>query len=359
MIATSLQNAAPLPADLPQCDWRVGTRLPPIFYCRHSAVHSQNSLVNAGICNQCAQRSQMPRLPRPFIDDPLVPREPPAPARLEYISLERLAADVRRLVGQLPSNLSGVAGIPRSGMIPAVQISLMLHLPLFELCRQKGLRAMGHGWRLGDYERHDGPLLVVDDAVYSGDAMAAAREELQRIRPQQRDLFAALYPVPEAVSSLDFYAHPLPPPQFFEWNLLNSNHTRGFAVDFDGVLCEDWPGGDEEGEEYQTFVASGPPRWLPRYATVPLIVTARLEKHRAATEAWLQRHAARYGKLVMGPWKTTQERNQRYHAGELKGRAYAESNCALFIESDDEQALMIFEAAKKPVLCPTSGRIFQ
>src|SRR6188768_401638 len=143
-----LRNGPPS-AELPACRWREPTRSPGVYYCRHAAVHTKNDLVDATICRTCEQSQRYPLLPRPFLADPLKPRQSYEASPLwQYISLERLACDVRQLVSQLPSDLSGVAGIPRSGMLPASQIALLLHLPLWELCPRRGLRPIGHGQRL-------------------------------------------------------------------------------------------------------------------------------------------------------------------------------------------------------------------
>ena len=266
---------------------------------------------------------------------------------------------MRDLVGRLPCDLAAVAGIPRSGMLPATQIATILHLPLYALCRQRGLVEVGQGLRLEQKDLHDGPLLVVDDSVFGGVALRGARDALRKHHPGIRPLFVALYPRSEAVGVVDFYVRPVDEPHLFEWNLYNCNQTQRFAFDFDGILCHDWPGGDEEGETYQEFLRSARPRWLPRRRAVPLIVTARLERHRATTVDWLRRHQVRFDQLVMGPWLTAAERRRFYDAGRHKGQAYVDSPCTLFIESDERQAEAIFRHANRPVLCPTTGRIFQ
>ncbi len=347
-------------AGLPACSWRMPTRLPGTYYCRHSSVHSLNDLVDSTICRVCNQAALPARLPRPVLSDPLAPRKKyTASEELEYISLERLAADVRRLVSQLPHDLAGVAGIPRSGMLPATQIAMALHVPLWELSQRHGLRAIGNGRRLEGQDLRAGPLLIVDDSVCSGAALEMARNVLRSGHPEVNPLFAAIYPVPHAIPSLDFHAYPLNTPHLFEWNLFNCLQAKAIAMDFDGIFCADWPGGDEEDGAYQTFLETAAPFFLPRYTPVPLIVTARLEKHRSATESWLKRHRVGFQKLVMGPWKSAQERSRLYHAGEYKGREYAQSNCRLFIESNEHQARLIFEAAQKPVLCPSAEKVFQ
>jgi uncharacterized HAD superfamily protein len=278
---------------------------------------------------------------------------------LEYISTEQLIADVRLLATQLPAQVSGVAGIPRSGMLAASWLSLWLHVPLYELSRPHGLRPLDCGLRLGESAALRGPLVVVDDSVCSGWAMTQAKTLLKLTEPKREVMFVAVYPRPETVSAVDLFARAVPAPHLFEWNLFNCNLTDNFAFDFDGVLCDDWRGNEEDEHAYCEFLAHVKPRWLPRRRSVKLIVTARLERHREATFAWLTRHHVRVEQLVMGPWSTTAQRAREYSAGRHKGEWYARSACWLFIESDDGQAREIFESTGKPVLCPANARIYQ
>lgn len=344
------------------CEHRVTTLLPGTFFCRHERVHTVDQLVDQALCRQCTQREQPCLAPRSVPEDPLKPPSTAAPQQtLEYISTERLIQDTRDLIRRLPSDLSGIAGIPRSGLLPASYLAMTLHRPLYELCRERGLRRVGHGLRLETGALQDGPLLVIDDSVYSGYAMGMARRALARTCPTRAAIFAALYPRPATSSCVDVYARLAPEPHLFEWNLFNCNQTSTFAFDLDGVLCHDWTGDnlDGDGPEYRSFVRDAQPKWLPRRGVLALIVTARLERYRAETEDWLRRHGIRVRELIMGPWATARERRDSYDAGHFKGRAYRQSGCRLFIESDPSQAEAIFRAAGKPVLCPVTGRVFQ
>ncbi len=63
------------------------------------------------------------------------------------------------------------------------------------------------------------------------------------------------------------------------------------ALDFDGILCQDCqPWQDDDGDNYVQWMKTATPLYVPRRTEVPLIVTARLNKYRAITQAWLDRH---------------------------------------------------------------------
>ena len=346
---------------LPHCDYRhIVQGAKNRFFCRHTQVHSRDHLVNLEVCLVCQSRnSPCPELRVP--PERIVFTERSTPW-LKYITTENLMRDTRRLLAKLPDNISGVVGLARSGMLPACVIAAMLHLPLFDLSRQYGVRALGCGTRLstrsgGSYE--SGPLLVVDDSVNTGEQMYKARRIMAEAFPNQSVLYAAIYPRPETAKCVDLFAHGAPSPHLFEWNLFNCNLTQNIAFDLDGVICEDWRGNEEDEASYLQFIRQAQLLRPPRRSAAPLIVTARLEKYRDLTQAWLERHGVWVRRLVMGPWKSLAERRRKYDAGAFKGEEYAQSDCWLFVESDPRQAEAIFQHSGKPVLCITTGRIYQ
>jgi hypothetical protein len=281
------------------------------------------------------------------------------PSRFEFITTEQLVADTRRLVGRLPDDLSAIVGIPRSGMLPASLLATLLHVPLYAIDGAQGLLPIGHGRRLDHAGPGEGPLLVIDDSVNGGHAMYQARQAISHAAYRNPVLYAALYPRPSSVGCVDLFARLAPLPHLFEWNLFNCQQTQAFAFDMDGVLCDDFQGDEANSEEYLEFLETARPRWLPRRHEIPLIVTARLERYRRQTEAWLTRFGIRVRKLVMGPWNDHGERRVAFQAGPYKGGPFVASGCRLFVESDERQAKAICEYSRRPVLCASTGRIFQ
>lgn len=301
----------------------------------------------------------------------IVPVARPAPpaGRIEWIRTSRMVADALRLVPALPPSLAGVAGIPRSGMIPATVLATHLHLPLFELTDRGRLNRLGHGSRGYGFgfpaADEKAPLLVVDDTLYSGRAMRRTRN-LLRHRPS---ILAVVYARPEAVQAVDLYASALPSPHVLEWNWANNGtlagnatdpiYGRGIACDFDGILCLDptVPDSDTpEGlERYRRWLESARPLYLPRCAPVPLILTARLERFRPETEAWLKRWGFRWKRLVMHPADLPSARGD---VAAWKAREYAASGCGFYAESDPGQAERIWRLSGKPVICPAAGRVW-
>jgi hypothetical protein len=284
---------------------------------------------------------------------------------MQYISTRRMTDDtIKRLLPQVPPEVRAVAGVPRSGMLPAAILATQLQLPLLTI--QAGIAVdVGSGSRgKQGWAGGDGPLLIVDDSVYGGGNM-------RRLRAGFGDtaIYAAIYCRPEEIGVLDLCAVALPSPHLFEWNVFNGAPLvgktinpalhGGIALDFDGVLCHDSTVSDNDEAAYVDWLANAKPLHLPRRHAVPLVVTFRLEKYRSQTEAWLDRWGVKVNDLRMHPAASNAERNQLFDVAEHKGRAYRDSACRLFVESDRRQAEIIFQASGKPVLSLATEEIFQ
>jgi hypothetical protein len=263
-------------------------------------------------------------------------------AKLRFITTQQLTADVQLLCSQLPAKLAGVVGVARSGVLPAVQIALHLHLPLWILRESQGdIVGAGHGWRLKDKPERDGPLLIVDDTVMSGTSLAKSKAIAVRELPGRNVLWAALYVAPTARTKPDIWVHDLAGPHFLEWNLFNSIHLPQMALDYDGIL---------------TIDGTTKPLYLPRKGEVPLIVTGRSEDLRVPSLAWLVQRGVRVKRMVMYPGETPAD-----HAiiARYKAEHFAASGLAYFVESSRRQAKLIAELTGKPVICPKAGEVFQ
>ena len=240
-------------------------------------------------------------------------------------------------------------------MLPASVIAMHLHLPLGEIDARGNLRWLANGTRGGGgLLNSSGPILVVDDTVFAGTATSRARERLAG----SRAVFAAVYVRPEAAGVVDIYARQLPSPHLLEWNYPNNGEVGGLvcdphrypghaaATDLDGILLHD----EFSGGPLNT------PYLAPRLFPVRMIITGRHERHRAATERDLRRWGIRWTRIEMMPdhVKRTDET-----AAEHKARHFAANPFRFFLESCPDQARLIFEVTRKPVICPRLGRVLQ
>lgn len=330
---------------LPECRHRGEELLPGRWRCTSPRLVLPTGLVSAETC-----RSRCP-----YVDHADAPNIARLTGNFEWVSTARLVTDSVTLAGLLPLDCAGVAGIPRSGMLPASVIATHLHLPLYELAETGRLTRLGDGSRgrvLG-YAGGAGPLAVVDDTVYAGSAMRVARRHMLRLR--RPAVFAAVYVRPEAAGVVDVWSRLLPCPHLLEWNIVNNGPFAGWAanlafragvaLDLDGVIVHDAASGGRVGSPYL----------VPRTHPCKLIATGRPERHRAETEALLRRAGARWERLEM---MSDAAPDTVESIAQHKARHYAQSGCGFFIESDPVQAELIFRLAGKPTVCPRTAQVW-
>ena len=258
--------------------------------------------------------------------------------------LMRDSEHLARLIYSRHRNIAGIAGVCRSGMMPATSIALSLGVDLYE-ATPDGLRLLSGGVRRtgtihGERRKDDGPIVIVDDSTCSGHA----REQLKHINAP----FYTVYAGSEGKSMVDGYVVPLELPHFFEWNLMHNGIVMNgckAAFDMDGVFCEDCPiDCDDDGERYLDWMKRvNPLHWNIEYE-VPTIITARREVYREQTLDWLGRHGIRVKELVMFPG-TFNERSQT-DIGQWKAEQAKQCGCKLFVESSYSQAATIARELK-------------
>ena len=286
-----------------------------------------------------------------------------------WISAEDLARDAVRLSQLIPAETKAIVGVARSGITPANIVATMRHLPLLAVRQTlNDVIEVGNGWRMGGNNHvkikpHE-MVVVVDDTVMTGNSFISIQDIVSRTFPRHKT--AACYVNPLAKKKPDIWIRELPAPHILEWNIFNSVYSPSIAVDFDGVLCDDCPpGDDDDGRKYIEFLTNARPKYVVRKATIPLIVTARLEKYRAITNEWLQRHGITCHRLVMHPAATLAER-RRDDIAAFKAREYlgwvtshrANPAPAMFVESEDRQAQRIAQLSGRLVVCPSSRQVY-
>ena len=235
---------------------------------------------------------------------------------IKLISCVNFQKDVLDFIKILPPEIDSVIGISRSGIYPASLISTMLHLPIGALRQsKKDIIELGNGWRLqsdDNAESHrslgNNPI-IIDDTVMTGRSMIECKKIALDKYPNA--IFGSIYCNPIAKEKPNIYLRELDHPHFLEWNLFNSLFSKCGATDFDGVICEDCrPEDDDDGPNYIKFLMNARPRYITRKSSIPLIVTARLEKYRGLTEMWLKKYGISCDKLVMHPASSLEERNK-------------------------------------------------
>lgn len=266
---------------------------------------------------------------------------------------------VTSAAARLPADIDLVIGVPRSGMLAATMIALTRNLPLAtpeSLSRGTFLGGAQSRVILGAPAPAESQrAILVDDSVYTGNAIRAAKLELSnRLDVQPTTL--AVFVAPGMVREVDISLEVCPMPRMFEWNWMHHSDLSSCCVDIDGVLCEDpeeWQ--NDDSSEYLKFLRDAKPKFLTS-RKIGWLVTSRLERYREETEAWLSRHGIEYRRLVMSSHRTQRDRLKAGDHALRKAQAYRESQMSLFIESDAVQSESIANLAAKPVYCPTARR---
>lgn len=249
---------------------------------------------------------------------------------------------VHRAVGfcsQVPPEIDGVCGVPRSGMIPASVIATQLHLPLYSVTKNY-VTNVGHGQRFKALPEPR-KMLFVDDTVASGAAM--------RKLEQFKGVTSAIFVNPRAKNLPDLFDTNLELPHILEWNLFNSGYVNRMAFDMDGVICQDQP--------LEKPLDLAQPRYLPRREELPAIITGRFESDRETTEIWLKRWGIRAKRLIMFDG-TNKERNKPRAISDYKAREFKKLNLDWFVESCQIQAAEIAERCGAWVICTANGEVY-
>ncbi len=270
---------------------------------------------------------------------------------MNYRSVDDLNHAIMSGLPLVPRDVDLIVGIPRSGLLAATVLALYLNLPLTDLQGLVDRRMIQSGKRRDSDRTKTNPfadvhkVLVLDDSVRSGSAMAKARAQLEAADLGFEIIFGAVFVTPDSCQVPDLYFEIVPLPRMFGWNLMHHAWLANCCASIDGVLCQN-PEPDETADEasYRAFIENAKPFCLP---TVPVgtLITERPKQYRDVTEAWLQRHDVSYDRLIMF------DGDEAAEISVFKGNAYAAAKGMLFVEGDPGQAPAIAERAARPVVC--------
>lgn len=272
---------------------------------------------------------------------------------LTFDDLTRDSATLASIIATHHPDLSGVAGVPRSGMRAATDIALRLGVPLYEASATKGLYKLDNGERIKYRKIPNGPIALVEDSSHSGNSINQLRKHIDL-----KSLPAyAVYATQRSQNLLTGWAVSLEQ-HWFDWHIFHCNHilqSTKAGTDWDGVLNPDCsPIDDDDGVRYSSWIKSVKP--LRYRIRIPVIITARLEAYRSQCSEWLDRYSIKTGKLVM--FQGSFEDRKKTNLGEWKAAKCREHGVKLYIESDYQQAKTIAQLNNHPVISienPCSG----
>jgi len=260
---------------------------------------------------------------------------------MNFVSYSQLIQDTINFAHQLP-RFDAVAGVPRSGMLPASIIAQQFHLPIY---------TFPYGWISNEYGTRypinisDNPtILLIEDCVTTATHLLQAKNNLK----YKNIITAAVYATSPSRNKLDYFYTILEHPRIFEWNLFQSHIGTKSLFDFDGIYCKD-PPLDDDGPKYTKYISNVRPlRYLPQ---VLGIVTCRLNKYRDITTRWLNQNNMNYTHLHMMEYNTARERQQDGKYGQWKAEIYQQyKDVPVFVESNINQGKTIARITQRPVI---------
>lgn len=265
---------------------------------------------------------------------------------------------------RVPRDVDLIVGVPRSGVLAANLLALHLNLPLTDVSGYVAGRLMGKGMHRAEIIQHAESVsecrrvLVIDDSILTGSEMRRVRKVIDSAGLMKKTIFGAVFYVADRVGDIDLGFELCSAPREFEWNLMHGQSLSNCFVDIDGVLCVD-PTDEEndDGARYIEFIRTARP-YLKPSARIGTLITARLEKYRGHTMAWLAEQNIEYDNLIMMGYATMQERQAAQQYAQFKATAFARSDAVLFIESEDALAADIARISGKPAVCVETHEIY-
>lgn len=282
---------------------------------------------------------------------------------MNYKSIHDLTWDALKSLHKIPQDALLIVGVPRSGLMVASIVSLLLNIRFCDLdtfLQNRPLRTGQTRQARGSIDHpFDAPSVVImDDSIFSGGSLEVVRQLVSASGYEGRVSYAAAYATEDAKEKVDLYFELLSMPRFFQWNIFHRKDLMNFCLDIDGIVCLDpTPEQNDDGERYRDFLLNAPILNRPS-CKVGHLVTSRLEKYRGETVAWLNRHGIEYEKLHMLDLPSAAERQRLGAHGSFKAQVYNSlPETTLFIESESSQARYIYLQTGKNVLDFQSQRL--
>lgn len=270
----------------------------------------------------------------------------------KYKSVNDLINTINENIFKLNSlNIGLIVGIPRSGMIPATYISLLLNKPLTDINGFINNTTFGSGNRFKNLEIENKNILIIDDSISSGQSMIEVKQKLKNIKGYNIK-YLAIYAREQSKNMVDLYFEKVEGDRIFQWNLFHHRYILSKScMDIDGVLCRDpKPEENDDGEKYKNFLLNAEPKFVPQ-VKIKTLITCRLEKYRKETVEWLSKHNIEYDNLIMLDLPDKQSRIKWGKYGEYKAKEYSKQEYVFFIESSLKEARKIKEITGKTIFC--------
>ena len=283
---------------------------------------------------------------------------------MNYRSFDDLHTIIQHRIDVIPGDVDIIVGVPRSGLLAASIMSLLLNKQLTDLngLLENRIISSGHTKNQSSFLTECSKaksILIVEDSVSSGNSILECKKKVQNCSFLENCTvkYCAIYVTPDKKGLVDYFFEVVDSPRLFEWNIFHHKIIENSCFDIDGVLCRDpLPDENDNGDKYRFFLKNVTPKILPS-RRIGAIVTSRLKEYENETVLWMKENNVEYGELVMMDCSFEERRNNASH-GAFKATFYKKSNYVLFFESDEKQAIEINNVSRKPVYCVSTGAFF-
>jgi len=141
---------------------------------------------------------------------------------LEYRSFDDMNKLLLKNISLFPRNIDLIVGIPRSGMLPANLLALYLNKPFTDIDSFLDKRIYSSGERKMAVNTSDvRNILVIDDSVYSGNALGKVKMKLMHLNIEFSIQYAVVFATTLSKKMVDYYCEIIDAPRIFQWNLFH------------------------------------------------------------------------------------------------------------------------------------------
>lgn len=282
---------------------------------------------------------------------------------INYVTNAELCNIVRQNLYKIPHEIDGVICLPRGGLFIGTIIAEYFHKPMYTLDTfinghsSLGFGKVENGIRSTSYRRY----IVVDDSVNTGETFNKARLQLKDY--PYDFVYVACISANNEHQFVDVVMSCVPEFRLFELNFFRSTWVYSCIFDIDGVLCVDPEYGiDLDEEKYLDHIRNAKPL-IPLQYPVKALCTTRITKYLKPTEEWLASHGIQYEMLYMLSFNSIEEKINNMNQEPWKDMKSKVSNmypdALLFVESNYDEALAIYQNTHRPVLCVGTNTLIQ
>nr|WP_298415414.1 phosphoribosyltransferase [uncultured Halomonas sp.] len=275
---------------------------------------------------------------------------------MNFKSYAELSSDIFSNIDKVQSKgYELVVAIPRSGVIPAYMLSLLLNVDcttLNDFLKNHSLvKGNTRNTRKEIRKAWDArKVLIVDDSVNTGASILKVLDQIPEDCPCDITTLA-VYGNAIGIPKVDICLKYLSSPRVFQWNMWHCVAMERTCVALDGVILNSHEAEQVDKKDNVTFIERTKPLILPTYK-INSLVTKQPEHSRSIVESWLSYHKVSYVNLIMANSEAGEVTSNSQVYRDLKADFYRKnSDLNFFVEGDLKHARYIANASGKPVFC--------